>query len=326
MPLPFENIKRDVLVRKEAKTDPQFGTEPSQRSSETLIQYGIVNIDKPSGPTSHQTSDFVQKILGIDKAGHAGTLDPGVTGVLPIALGHATRIVQALMNVGKEYVCLMHVHKPVSEDVLKKVFIAFTGKINQLPPIKSAVKRQLRTREIYYLEVMEIDGQDVLFKVGCQAGTYIRKLCFDMGKKLGCGAHMAELRRTKAACFDESTLVTLHDLTDAFHYSKEGNDKALKKFIQPVESALAHLPKVWVFDTTVESLCHGMDLKVPGIAKVHSGIQKECDVAIMTLKDELVALGTAVMDSKAMLGEKGIAVKTHKVFMLPGTYARSKGV
>src|SRR3989344_5293728 len=142
MPLPFENIKRDVLVRKEAKTGPQFGTEPSQRSSETLIQYGIVNIDKPSGPTSHQTSDFVQKILGIDKAGHAGTLDPGVTGVLPIALGHATRIVQALMNVGKEYVCLMHVHKPVSEEEINKLFKAFTGKIKQLPPIKSAVKRQ----------------------------------------------------------------------------------------------------------------------------------------------------------------------------------------
>src|SRR3989344_799458 len=120
MPLPFENIKRDVLVRKEAKTDPQFGTEPSQRSSETLISYGIVNIDKPSGPTSHQASDFVQKILGISKAGHSGTLDPGVTGILPIALGRATRIVQTLLPAGKEYVAIMHLHKKIDETSLKK--------------------------------------------------------------------------------------------------------------------------------------------------------------------------------------------------------------
>src|SRR3989338_9855071 len=123
---PFEKIERAILTKKEAKTDAKFGCKPEDRPVEELINYGIINIDKPSGPTSHQTSDFVQKILGISKAGHSGTLDPGVTGVLPIALGRATRIVQTLMNVGKEYVCLMHVHKPVSEDVLKKVFIAFT--------------------------------------------------------------------------------------------------------------------------------------------------------------------------------------------------------
>ena len=318
--LPFENVKRNVLVRKEAQTSADFGTYPEKRPSDFILKYGIVNIDKPKGPTSHQVADFVQKILGIDKSGHSGTLDPQVTGVLPVALGHATRIVQTLLNAGKEYICLMHLHKPIPEDRLKSVFEQFTGKIRQMPPIRSSVKRQLRTREIYYIELREMDKQDVLFRVGCQAGTYIRKLCFDMGQKIGCGAHMAELRRTKAACFDETTSVTLQDLTDAFSYYKEGNEKPIRKLIQPIENALVHLPKIWVFDTTIESLCHGSDLKVPGISKVHSGIQKEYDVAVMSLKGELIALGISKMTPKEMLGEKGVAVKTKKVFMLPGTY------
>lgn len=175
--LPFEYIKRDVLLRKEAKTDEKLGKYPDKRSVEDLINYGIVNIDKPKGPTSHQVSDFVQKILKINKAGHSGTLDPAVTGVLPIALARATRIVQTLLKAGKEYIAIMHLHKKIKEKKLKKICKKFVGKIKQKPPLKSAVKRQLRAREVYYLDLLEIDGQDVLIRVGCEAGTYIRKLC-----------------------------------------------------------------------------------------------------------------------------------------------------
>src|SRR3989338_2496513 len=166
--LPFEKINREILVKKEAKTNCTL----KEIKAEELINYGIVNIDKPAGPTSHQVSDYVQKILGISKAGHSGTLDPGVTGVLPIALGRATRIVQNLLTAGKEYVAIMYLHKEVSEKEINEAVKKFTGKIKQLPPIKSAVKRRLRTREVYYVEIMEIEDREVLFRIGCQAGTY----------------------------------------------------------------------------------------------------------------------------------------------------------
>ncbi len=320
--LPFEKTERKILVRKEAQTDEKYGCRPENRKPEEIINYGIVNIDKPKGPTSHQVSDYVQKILHINKSGHSGTLDPAVTGVLPIALSRATRIVQTLLTAGKEYVAIMHLHKEIEEEKLRETIKKhFIGKIEQMPPLKSSVKRQLRTRTIYYFDILEIDGKDVLFKVGTEAGTYIRKLIHDIGKKLGIGAHMAELRRTKAGPFDESTLFTLHELTDAYYFFKEEkNEKFIRKVIQPVENGVKHLPKIWVFDTTVESLCHGIDLKVPGISKSNDNINKEETVAIMTLKDELIALGTAAMTSKEMLGEKGIAVQTEKVFMQPGVY------
>ena len=229
---------------------------------------------------------------------------------------------QGLLTAGKEYIGIMHLHKEVDENILRETIQKnFLGKIRQMPPLKSSVKRQLRTRSVYYFEILEIDGKDVLFKVGTEAGTYIRKLIHDIGQKLGCGAHMAELRRTKAGPFGESTLVTLHELVDAYYFWKdEANEKFIRKVIQPVENGVGHLPKIWVFDTTVESLCHGVDLKVPGISKLNDSISKEEVVAIMTLKDELVALGISKMDSKEMLGEKGIAVQTEKVFMQPGTY------
>ena len=320
--LPFEKPETKILIRKEAQTDEKYGCNQEDRKTEDIINYGIVNIDKPKGPTSHQVSDFVQKILHINKSGHSGTLDPAVTGVLPIALGRATRIVQALLTSGKEYVGIMHLHKNIEEDKLKETIKKyFIGKIQQMPPLKSSVKRQLRTRTVYYFDILEIEDKDILFKAGTEAGTYIRKLCFDIGKKLGIGAHMAELRRTKAGPFDESTLFTLQELTDAYYFWKEeNNDKMIRKVIQPVENGVKHLPKVWVFDTTVESLCHGIDLKVPGISKLNDNINKDGIVAIMTLKNELVALGTAQISSEEMLGEKGVAVKTEKVFMQPGIY------
>ena len=320
--LPFEKIERKILVRKDAETNSDLGCAPEKRKTEEIINYGIVNIDKPKGPTSHQVADYVQKILSISKSGHSGTLDPAVTGVLPVALGRGTRIVQALLTAGKEYIAIMHLHKEVDEKTLKEAIQkSFIGKIMQMPPLKSSVKRQLRPRTVYYLDILEIDGKDILFNVGTEAGTYIRKLIHDIGQKLVVGAHMAELRRTKAGPFDESTLFTLQELTDAFYYWKsENNEKFLRKAIQPVENGVKHLPKAWVFDTTVESLCHGSDLKVPGISKANDQINENDVVAIMTLKDELIALGIAKMPSSEMLKDKGIAVQTDKVFMQPGVY------
>jgi len=246
-----------------------------------------------------------------------------VHGVLPIALGRATRIVQVLLKAGKEYVGIMHLHKDIDEKKIKEVIKNnFTGKIKQIPPLKSAVKRVLRTREIYYFDILEKEEKDVLFVVGCEAGTYIRKLIHDLGQKLKIGAHMLELRRTKAGPFNEDTIFSLQDLADAFYfYKNEKNDKFLRKVIQPVENAVKHLPKIWVLDNTVDTLCHGASLNIPGISKLNDDIKKQDTVAIMTLKNELVALGTASLNSEYMLKkDKGLAVKTEKVFMEAGTY------
>ncbi|MBU1111606.1 MAG: RNA-guided pseudouridylation complex pseudouridine synthase subunit Cbf5 [archaeon] len=308
------NTGQTFLIK---EANGELGISPEERSTEELINYGIVNIDKPKGPTSHQVSDFVQKILGINKSGHSGTLDPAVTGVQPIALGRATRITQYFLTAPKEYVGIMHLHKEVSEEDLRAGVDKFVGKIKQLPPIKSAVKRAERVREIYEFEIIEIDGQDVLFRVRCQAGTYIRKLVHDLGKTLGVGAHMAELRRTAAGPLTEKdNLVTLNDLKDAMHYWKEeGNDKYLRYCIKPIENALSRLKKVWVLDTTVQTLVHGRDLGVPGISKMESFKRGEY-VAIMSLKGELVAIGETLMSAvEANTFKKGLAVNVKKVFM-----------
>lgn len=322
--LPFERRGHAVLTRTTAETSPLHGKRPEERTIAELLERGIVVIDKPSGPTSHQVSAYVQRILGKSKSGHSGTLDPGVTGVLPVALGSGTRIVQSLLTAGKEYVCLMHLHQEVPEERLREVLATFVGKIKQLPPIKSAVKRQWRFRKIYYLEVLDIQGSDVLFVVGCQAGTYIRKLCHDIGETLGCGAHMAQLRRTKAAAFGETHAVTLQDLTDAFHYyQSEGKEEALRRMLLPIESGVSHLAKVWIDDSAVEPLCQGVQLKVPGIVRLDNDIQTEDLVAVMTLKDELVLVGKALMPSKGMMGNKGIAIQSEQVFMVAGTYPKN---
>ena len=326
MNLPFEALKRKILVKQEASTDPTFGKKPSDRTADELMKSGIVVIDKPSGPTSHQVSANVKQILHIKKTGHSGTLDPAVTGVLPVALDTGTRIVESLLSAGKEYVCVMHLHQPVEEKIVKKELQKYIGKIHQLPPVRSAVKRQWRYRKVYYVEFLEMKEQDVLFKIGCQAGTYIRKYVHDLGKKLGVGAHMKELRRTKAGPFKEDSLVTLYDLKDALHYyTEEGKDTELKKVIQPLENAIAHIGKIWVLDSSVDAICHGASLKVPGIAKLESEIQADEPVALLTLKGELIATAKSAMNSKTMLKEsKGVAARLEQVFMQRGTYPKIK--
>lgn len=325
--LPYQEKKREVLVRVDEPTSDKFGSRPENRTMQELIDYGVICLDKPPGPTSHQVSAYTKQILGVPKTGHSGSLDPNVTGILVIASGRATRIAESLLKAGKEYVCVMHIHESVPKDKIISVMKKFEGKIKQLPPLKSAVKRQLRFRKVYYNDIIEIspDCRDVLFRTGVQAGTYIRKLVHDIGQDLGCGAHMAELRRTRVATFGEETnMCTLHDLKDAFTMFKQMNDETLlRKYIMPVERAVEFLPKIWLRDSAVNSICHGANLNVPGIAKVETGIEPDLTVALMTQKDELVAVGTAKINAQKMQrDERGFAVKVDKVFMLPDTYPK----
>jgi H/ACA ribonucleoprotein complex subunit 4 len=323
--LPFENLNRKILTKQDTTSNPDYGKSPQNRSVEELIHYGIINLNKPEGPTSHQITDYVKKILKIKKAGHSGTLDPKVTGCLPIAFEDATKIVQTLLTAGKEYICLMHIHEKRNKNEIVKAINEFVGTITQLPPIRSAVKRRNRERTIYYIDILDIEGQNVLFKVGCQAGTYIRKLCHDMGLKLNTHAHMAQLIRTKAGPFKDKNWHTMQELTDAYEFYKEGNEEELKKIILPIETATEHLAKIWITDSTVDPICHGAELHIPGIAKLHENIKRNKTVAIMTLKNELIALGISKLNSKEILTKKqGSAVATKKVFMKRDTYPKYK--
>ncbi|MBS3152814.1 RNA-guided pseudouridylation complex pseudouridine synthase subunit Cbf5 [Candidatus Woesearchaeota archaeon] len=323
--LPFEEIQREILVKKESSTNEAYGKRPEQRTIKELLNYGVICLNKLDGPSSHQVADYVKKILKLEKVGHGGTLDPGVTGVLPISLGKATKIMEALLKAGKEYICLMHIHSQIPQSKIHKSSKEFIGKIIQLPPVKSAVKRQLREREIYYLEILEIKNQDVLFKVGCQAGTYIRTLCVNWGKALGTNAHMQQLVRTKAGPFNDKEWSSLQDIKDSFSLYEEGNEKELRKIIKPIEFAVQHLAKICIVDSAVDTICHGANLSIPGISKLHSNIEREDLVAITSLKDELIAIGNALMTSEEIMkNEKGLVIKINKVFMEPETYPHFK--
>ncbi|MCD6576367.1 MAG: RNA-guided pseudouridylation complex pseudouridine synthase subunit Cbf5 [Nanoarchaeota archaeon] len=326
--LPYEKREKpEILVRKEEETNPNYGYIPEERPIEEYIKNGVINLDKPKGPTSHQVSDWVKKILHVKKAGHGGTLDPAVTGVLPIALDNATKIMRLFLLSGKEYVALMHLHSDIHEGKIRDAMKRFVGKIEQIPPKRSHVKRVKREREIYYIEFLEKKGRDVLFRVGAEKGTYIRRLCEQLGAMAGTRAHMVELRRTKAGGFNENErLVTLQDLEDAYAFWKEdGNEKFLRYCIQPMEVVTKLVPKVWVLDSTVDSLTHGAPLAAPGISKVEDGIRKGMEVAVMTSKNELVGIGIAQMRSQGMVeAEKGIAVKLDRVTMPIGVYPRQR--
>jgi H/ACA ribonucleoprotein complex subunit 4 len=310
------------LIKGYAQTNPNWGKAPTKRTIEELLTSGVINLDKPSGPTSHQVSAWIKKILKVSKAGHGGTLDPHVTGVLPIALGEATKGLGVLSKAQKEYVGIMYLHKPVKAEKLIATSKLFEGKITQLPPIRSAVKRRKRQREIYSFKLIEIKERDVLFRVKCEAGTYIRKLCFDLGEQLGCGAHLKELRRIKTGSFAEDSLVTLHQLQDAYVFWKENEEEdSLYKVIQPVERLFDHLPSVIVRDSAVGALCHGASLALPGILQIDKRIKTEDLLIIKTLKGEAVALARALMDANEMMEkEKGIAVELERVIMPQATY------
>jgi H/ACA ribonucleoprotein complex subunit 4 len=174
------------------------------------------------------------------------------------------------------------------------------------------------------MDILEIEGRDILFRVGCEAGTYIRKLCHDLGEVLRVGGHMVELRRTKSGSFTEDGIATLHDLKDAYTFWKEkGIEEHIRRAITPVEEAVDFLPKVVLRDSAVDSICHGAALAVPGLSQIDAEIRPGDLVAMMSLKGELIALGQAKMDTTTMLTEKsGIAVKTDRVLMRPGTYPR----
>lgn len=304
-------------------TDPSSGTPPRERTPEQALRYGLILLDKPPGPTSHETVAWVKRMLGVEKAGHSGTLDPQVSGVLPLGLGEATKALGVLLLGPKEYVAVGRFHSMPKEGELERTVSEFTGRIHQKPPQRSAVLRRTRERTIHELEVLERRERLVVMRVMCESGTYVRKLVYDMGEVLGPGATMVELRRTRVSHFGESGLVTMHELADAAAAWKEGDPSSLMSVLLPVEEALAGLKSAVVRDSAVDALCHGAQLAVPGVLRVSAGLARGDLVAVYTMKGEAVALAEADMSEQQMRdAAKGQAFTTRRIIMQPGTYPR----
>ncbi len=319
--LPSEK-RRKRVIKVQVKTNPNYGKPPEERSVKDLLSNGVIILDKPCGPTSHQVDAWVRDILDVEKVGHGGTLDPNATGVLPLGVGDATKALQVLLLAGKEYVAVMKLHKDVDKNKVIKVCKGFVGEISQLPPVRSAVKRVRRKRHVYYLDVLQIDDRKVLFRVGCESGTYVRTLCVDIGKKLGCGAHLSELRRTRVGHLKEEDSVFLQDLKDAFVFWKEdGSDERIRSIVFPMEHFFDNVPKIVIRDSAVDALCHGASLAVPGVVEVDSDIKKDDMVVVLTLKGEGVALVKSLMSTEEMIQkDKGVCAELERVLMNKGNY------
>lgn len=313
-----------MVVLDEEPTDPRYGSLPSERPIKAFLEYGLVPLDKPRGPTSHEIVAWTKKLLGVEKAGHSGTLDPPVSGMLPIGLGQSTRALSLLLLFPKEYRGVMRVHSAVPKKRLDAVVSEFTGEIFQRPPQRSSVSRQTRSRKIHEFELTESQGNLSLFRVLCESGTYIRKLVYDIGEVLGVGATMVELRRTSVGPLTEgSGMVTLHQLNDAMFRLNAGDEAPLRKLVRPIEDCLGGLGRIMIRDSAVDAICHGARLGVPGILSISEGVKKDDTVVIMSPKRELVAIGKALLPTEEVKGlRRGLVSTTERVVMKAGTYPK----
>ncbi len=258
---------------------------------------GFINADKPEGMTSHDVCMIIRKIFSIDSVGHAGTLDPMVTGVLPVAIGKATKLLQYLKH-DKEYVGVMQLHQDIDDSKLKDAIKEFTGKIKQTPPRKCSVKRVEREREVYSFEIIERHEKQVLFRVHCEAGTYIRKLVSDLGDKLGIGAHMLELRRTKAGEMKELDSYTLYQISEAFDEYKKGNPEKLEKIILPMEMIAENYPKINVKAEALVKIYNGSPIYSEYISKQDKS--KKGDIVAVICNEKLVEMAKITNEANAI--------------------------
>lgn len=308
------------------------GSTPLSRPLEEYIKYGVINLDKPANPSSHEVVAWIRRILRVEKTGHSGTLDPKVTGCLIVCVDRATRLVKSQQGAGKEYVAVLRLHDAIeSEAKLQTAIETLTGALFQRPPLISAVKRQLRIRTIYESKLIEFDNERNLavFHVSCEAGTYIRTLCVHLGLLLGVGGHMQELRRVRSGAMSENdALVTMHDVLDAqWLYDNTKDESYLRQTIKPLETLLTSYKRIVIKDSAVNAICYGAKVMIPGLLRYENGIELNEEVVLMTTKGEAIALGIAQMTTVEMATcDHGVIAKIKRVIMERDTYPRRWGL
>ncbi len=273
---------------------------------------GVFIIDKPAGLTSHDVVAAARRVLGIHQVGHFGTLDPFATGVLPLSVGKATRFAQFYLRSRKAYEGTIRfgfstdtydaTGQPSSDPLpaqldrltLEKVFGGFTGRIMQAPPPFSAKRiggrraYELARRhtpvhlapvevEIYALELLGIDGDTLRFAVECSGGTYVRSLAHDIGQKIGCGAHLAGLRRTAVAEFTEQRAISLDQLEQAVRQEK------LESCQVPLEALLPECPELVVRGREESSVRHGHKFELAQALRLGRGTPRFAVVNLLKI-------------------------------------------
>ncbi|KAF0687859.1 Aste57867_20446 [Aphanomyces stellatus] len=330
-PLLLKNYS-SLNIRTGHYTPIPSGSTPLKRNMHDYVRYGVINLDKPANPSSHEVVAWIRRILRVDKTGHSGTLDPKVTGCLIVCVDRATRLVKSQQGAGKEYVAIVRLHSAIeSQGHLARAIETLTGALFQRPPLISAVKRQLRIRTIYSSKLIEYDDERHLgvFHVSCEAGTYIRTLCVHLGLVLGVGGHMQELRRVRSGVLGESdTMVTMHDVLDAqYAFDTYKDESYLRRIVRPLEVLLTTYKRIVVKDSAVNAVCYGAKFMVPGLLRFADDIDINEEVVLMTTKGEAIAIGIAQMTTAVMATcDHGVVAKIKRVIMERDTYPRRWGL
>ncbi len=229
----------------------------------------VIIVNKDKDITSREVDSAVKRIYGCKKAGHSGTLDPNATGILIICLDEATKLMPLLVGLDKEYEGIIYLHKDIDlkklEQGIKKHFV---GEIIQTPPVKSRVARKARKRTVYCFDIIKKDGKNIFFRTKVQAGTYIRKLAYDIGQKLNIGAHLKELNRIGVGDIPINQSHTLKEI-----------EEFPQKYLIEIENAFDFAKKVEIKNESIKKILHGLPLLSDDIIYVDS-VQKDDHICI----------------------------------------------
>ncbi|XP_034934367.1 H/ACA ribonucleoprotein complex subunit 4 [Chelonus insularis] len=330
-PLLFKNFDK-MLTRTKHFTPLTSGTTPLHRPIGEYIKSGCINLDKPSNPSSHEVVAWIKRILKVEKTGHSGTLDPKVSGCLIVCIDRATRLAKSQQSAGKEYIAVFKLHSAVENvQKIKQALERLRGALFQRPPLISAVKRQLRVRTVYDSWLLDYDSERNMgiFKVKCEAGSYVRTICVHLGLFLGTGAQMQELRRNRSGVqSEEDNMVTMHDILDAqWLYENHGDESYLRRVIKPLEALLVNHKRIIMKDSAVNAICYGAKIMLPGVLMYDDGIELNQEIVIVTTKGEAVALAIALMTSPTMTAcDHGVVAKIKRVIMERDAYPRKWGL
>ena len=287
-----------IVLNDSPQLDANHGFNPDEMSVEQRMASGFILLDKPAGPTSHQIASWVRDLLGLERLGHGGTLDPFATGVLPLMAGKSMKLTKGILKNDKTYIFVLKFAEQPNIESLNEVISKLTGRIYNVPPEISAVKVQVRTRKIFLFELLELKDKEAIVKVKCEAGTYIRTIARDMGLLLGYKVDLKELRRENSGKFNLDDCVTLQQVADAIWLWKEcDKPEALEKIIHPTEKLLMDMNYIVVKDSAASALCHGAPLLRPGLIDIDEKLSSGQEVAVFTSKNEVVGIVKMIKSS-----------------------------
>tara|TARA_B100000902_G_scaffold159696_1_gene155536 strand:+ start:1713 stop:2693 length:981 start_codon:yes stop_codon:yes gene_type:complete len=307
-----------TIIDSTAVTDSSHGSPVWQRSLEERLDAGLILIDKPAGPTSHQVAAWAKDILGIDHLAHGGTLDPFATGLLTLMTGRARRLTSQVLSHDKEYVGVLKIGGEADMSALGDAILSLRGEIYNVPPSESAVKVQVRTRRIRAFEVLDTKDRLAAIRVACDAGTYVRTLARDLGLMINCPIQLIELRRTRSGRFTEDHCVPMEDLVDAVHLWRESGDaSAMLRLVSPIDVLMDGRPGLILKDGAVSAVSHGAPLTRPGIQAIQGEFESDEEIILWSMKGEVVAIANATRSTAEIPQIKVGEVAKPSLVLLP---------